>query len=78
MQLRAMGYGIVRPQINTEMDVKKEGMLAPPAISPVRNDSGVRNLEKEKPFQCTYPGCEARFPRMYNLKSHMLCHTGMK
>lgn len=34
-------------------------------------------LDKEKPFKCPYPGCEARFPRMYNLKSHSLCHTGM-
>ena len=33
-------------------------------------------MEKERPFKCTYPGCDARFPRMYNLKSHMLCHTG--
>ena len=33
--------------------------------------------EKEKPFACPHAGCEARFPRMYNLKSHILCHTGM-
>jgi hypothetical protein len=72
MQLRAMGYGMVRPQLSPTIDVKKEENISGPA----RNLPG-KNTEKEKPFECSYPGCEARFPRMYNLKSHMLCHTGM-
>lgn len=77
MQLRAMGYGMVRPQLSPEGDLKKEENVCTSVDSPTRNVSGMKNTEKEKPFQCTYPGCEARFPRMYNLKSHMLCHTGI-
>ena len=73
MQLRAMGYGMVRPQLSPTNDVKKEENIS----SVSARDLGGKNIEKEKPFQCSYPGCEARFPRMYNLKSHMLCHTGI-
>ncbi|RKO98175.1 hypothetical protein CXG81DRAFT_4430, partial [Caulochytrium protostelioides] len=27
---------------------------------------------------CPYPGCGRGFPRFYNLKSHLLCHTGAR
>lgn len=79
MQLRAMGYGMVRPQLSQEINVKKEENISVPDDSSIaRNLAGMKNLEKDRPFQCSYPGCDARFPRMYNLKSHMLCHTGMR
>lgn len=29
-------------------------------------------------FTCPHPGCARSFPRQYNLKSHMLCHSGAK
>ena len=74
MQLRAMGYGFVRPKLN--IDPEKKDLVNTNAAESVRNVIPMKNMEKEKPFQCTYPGCDARFPRMYNLKSHMLCHTG--
>ncbi|XP_068920361.1 transcription factor YY2-like [Petaurus breviceps papuanus] len=30
----------------------------------------------EKPFQCTYEGCEKRFSLDFNLRTHMRIHTG--
>ena len=76
MQLRAMGYGNMRPKLNLIPERREEIIGSPAGDSQARNVMTMKNLEKEKPFQCSYPGCEARFPRMYNLKSHMLCHTG--
>ncbi|KAJ3049645.1 Metallothionein expression activator [Rhizophlyctis rosea] len=29
-------------------------------------------------FVCPHPGCEKEFPRMYNLKSHLLCHSNAR
>ncbi|KAJ3079959.1 Metallothionein expression activator [Quaeritorhiza haematococci] len=34
--------------------------------------------ENKKPFTCPHPGCERSFPRYYNLKSHMLCHSDQR
>ncbi len=31
----------------------------------------------KKKYTCNYPGCNREFPRLYNLKSHMLCHSGI-
>lgn len=31
-----------------------------------------------KKYPCPHPGCTRVFPRSYNLKSHLLCHTGQK
>ena len=63
----------------TNVDLKREDMLVTPPMmssSLMSSSSMMKPLEKEKPFKCNYPGCDARFPRMYNLKSHTLCHTG--
>ncbi|KAJ3232525.1 hypothetical protein HDU78_006997 [Chytriomyces hyalinus] len=31
-----------------------------------------------KVFHCPYDGCNKTFPRQYNLKSHMFCHSGLR
>ncbi|KAJ3080866.1 hypothetical protein HDU99_007215 [Rhizoclosmatium hyalinum] len=31
-----------------------------------------------KVFHCPYPNCNKTFPRQYNLKSHMFCHSGLR
>ncbi|RKP04240.1 hypothetical protein CXG81DRAFT_8173, partial [Caulochytrium protostelioides] len=31
-----------------------------------------------KMYPCLYPGCDRAFPRFYNLKSHLLCHSQVK
>ncbi|KAJ3388000.1 hypothetical protein HDU80_011799 [Chytriomyces hyalinus] len=31
-----------------------------------------------KVFRCPYDGCDKTFPRQYNLKSHMFCHSGLR
>ena len=40
-----------------------------------RADRGKTDVPKKK-YQCNFPGCNKIFPRLYNLKSHFLCHTG--
>ncbi|KAJ3133936.1 hypothetical protein HK100_004006 [Physocladia obscura] len=35
-----------------------------------------RNAAVVKMFNCPFEGCSKRFPRAYNLRSHLFCHTG--
>lgn len=32
----------------------------------------------EEYFRCKYPGCNKTFPKLYNLKSHVVCHSDSK
>lgn len=40
-----------------------------------RKEDCVKSNAK-KTYDCDFPGCNRVFPRLYNLKSHQLCHTG--
>ncbi|KAJ3225542.1 hypothetical protein HDU81_007796 [Chytriomyces hyalinus] len=46
--------------------------------SPV-GSAAARNISAGvKVFHCPYDGCDKTFPRQYNLKSHMFCHSGLR
>ncbi|KAJ3247044.1 hypothetical protein HDU78_005445 [Chytriomyces hyalinus] len=47
--------------------------------SPIGIASTSRNVSTgAKIFHCPYDGCDKTFPRQYNLKSHMFCHSGLR
>lgn len=42
------------------------------------NSNLASNAPVLKKHICPYPNCGRTFPRSYNLKSHLLCHSGLK
>ncbi|KAJ3124312.1 hypothetical protein HK100_011287 [Physocladia obscura] len=46
------------------------------SMNNVGGSSSKRRGKVLKVFDCPYEGCDKSFPRAYNLKSHMFCHSG--
>ncbi|KAJ3195263.1 hypothetical protein HDU82_002186 [Entophlyctis luteolus] len=43
-----------------------------------RSGNPSRKPSATKSYACPYDGCDKTFPRQYNLKSHMFCHSGLR
>ncbi|KAJ3220332.1 hypothetical protein HDU81_011438 [Chytriomyces hyalinus] len=66
------------PPSSFQGTVKRERSYST-SSSPVGLAATSRNVSTgAKVFHCPYDGCDKTFPRQYNLKSHMFCHSGLR
>ncbi|RKP02791.1 hypothetical protein CXG81DRAFT_10354, partial [Caulochytrium protostelioides] len=42
------------------------------------DSSSTAPTSRPRPFACPVPGCDARFTRRANLRSHASCHSGSR
>lgn len=59
---------------------KSNSVSSLPALTPMspRDSDKESNsdTEEKKLHPCPHPGCNRKFTRLYNVKSHMVCHSG--
>ncbi|KAJ3103364.1 Metallothionein expression activator [Phlyctochytrium planicorne] len=79
-------FGLQALDINNQLfDINNPGKLRtilpkdlPVSLSPPAPATPVRRRRKSLELPCPFEGCNRTFPRRYNLRSHLLCHSTEK